>query len=113
MKAFRSARMKYEGYLKSENKKEYVSEKVSKVLQISSDIENRYSKCSTLERTIKMLGVDFIQCIDSTEEKDDTRLVKRGNTLKRKSEEETKSELDILLNYVKTLKEKKRKLLHQ
>ena len=60
MKAFRSARMKYEGYLKSENKKEYVSEKVSKVLQISSDIENLYSKCSTLERTIKMLGVDFI-----------------------------------------------------
>ena len=59
-----------------------------------------------------MLDTDFIQCIKSTEEKDDMSLVKKGNTLKRKSEE-TKSELDIFLNEVKNLKEKRRKLLHQ
>ena len=46
------------------------------------------------------LDTDFIQCIKSAEEKDDISLVKKGNTLKRKSEE-TKSELDILLNEVK------------
>ena len=39
-------------------------------------------------------------------------LVKKGNALKRKSEE-TKSEVNILLNEVKNLKEKRRKLLHQ
>ena len=39
-------------------------------------------------------------------------LVKKGNALKRENEE-TKSELDILLNEVKNLKEKRRKLLHQ
>ena len=38
--------------------------------------------------------------------------VKKINSIKSKSEEE-KSELDILLNEVKNLKEKKRKLLHQ
>ena len=59
-----------------------------------------------------MLDTYFIQCIKSAEEKDDMSLVKKGNALKRKSEE-TKSELDILLNEVKNLKEKRRKLLHQ
>ena len=102
MKSFRSARMKYEGYLKSDKEKESASEKETQVLQVSSDIENLCSKCSTLERTIKMLYIDFIQCIDSTEEKDDI-----------KAQKETKSELDILFNYVKNLKEKRRKLLHQ
>ena len=38
--------------------------------------------------------------------------VKKINSIKSKSEEK-KSELDILLNEVKNLKEKKRKLLHQ
>ena len=59
-----------------------------------------------------MLDTDFIQCIKNAEEKDDTSLVKKGNALKRKSEE-TKSEIDVLLNKVKNLKEKIRKLLHQ
>ena len=54
-----------------------------------------------------MLDTDFIQCIKSAEEKDE-----KGNALKRKSEE-VKSELDVLLNEVKNLKEKRRKLLHQ
>ena len=39
-------------------------------------------------------------------------LVKKGNAVKCKSEE-TKSELDNLLNEVRNLKEKRRKLLHQ
>ena len=51
-------------------------------------------------------------CIKSAEEKEDMRLVKKRNALKRKNEE-TKSELDILLNEVKNLKEKRRNLLHQ
>ena len=55
MKAFRSTRMKYEGYLKSDKEKESASEKETQVLQVSSDIENLCSKCSTLERIIKML----------------------------------------------------------
>ena len=38
--------------------------------------------------------------------------VKKINSIKSKSEEK-KSELDILLNEVKNLKEKKTKLLHQ
>ena len=59
-----------------------------------------------------MLDTDFIRCIKSVQEKDDISLVKKGNALKRKSEE-TKSEVDILLNEVKNLKEKRRKLLHQ
>ena len=59
-----------------------------------------------------MLDTDFVQCIKSAQEKNDMNLVKKGNALKRKSEE-TKSELDILLNEVKNLKEKRRKLLHQ
>ena len=59
-----------------------------------------------------MLDTDFIQCIKNAEEKDDMSLVKKGNALKRKSEE-TKSEIDVLLNKVKNLKEKIRKLLHQ
>ena len=59
-----------------------------------------------------MLDTDFIWCINSVEERDDMSLVKKGNALKRKSEE-TKSEVDILLNEVKNLKEKRRKLLHQ
>ena len=104
MQAFRSARMKYEENLKSEKEKKSVGEKETQALQISSDIENLCSKCSTLERTIKMLDTDFIRCIKSAEEKDDTSLVEKGNALKRKSEE-TKSELDILLNEVKKLKE--------
>ena len=104
MQAFRSARMKYEENLKSEKEKKSVGEKETQALQISSDIENPCSKCSTLERTTKMLDTDFIRCIKSAEEKDDTSLVEKGNALKRKSEE-TKSELDILLNEVKKLKE--------
>ena len=104
MQAFRSARMKYEENLKSEKEKKSVGEKETQALQISSDIENLCSKCSTLERTIKMLDTDFIRCIKSAEEKDDTSLVEKGNALMRKSEE-TKSELDILLNEVKKLKE--------
>ena len=112
MKVFRSARMKYEEYLKSEKEKKSVSKKETQALQISSDIENLCSKCSTLEWTIKMLGTDFIQCIKSAEEKDDMSLVKKGNAVKCKSEE-TKSELDNLLNEVRNLKEKRRKLLHQ
>ena len=103
MQAFRSARM-YEENLKSEKEKKSVGEKETQALQISSDIENLCSKCSTLERTTKMLDTDFIRCIKSAEEKDDTSLVEKGNALKRKSEE-TKSELDILLNEVKKLKE--------
>ena len=59
-----------------------------------------------------MLDTDFIWCINSVEERDDMSLVKKGNALKRKSEE-TKSEVDILLNEVKNLKEKRRKLLYQ
>ena len=59
-----------------------------------------------------MLDTDFIQCIKSAEEKDSLSLVKKGDALKHKSEE-TKLELDILLNEVKNLKEKRRKLLHQ
>ena len=59
-----------------------------------------------------MLDTDFIWCVNSVEERDDMSLVKKGNALKRKSEE-TKSEVDILLNEVKNLKEKRRKLLHQ
>ena len=51
-------------------------------------------------------------CIKNAEEKEDMSLVKKGNALKRENEE-TKSELDILLNEVKNLKEKRRKLLHQ
>ena len=76
MKAFRSARMKYEGYLKSEKEKESASKKETQVLQVSSDIENLCSKYSRLKRTIKMLYIDFIQCIDSTEEKDDIKAQK-------------------------------------
>ena len=104
MQAFQSARMKYEENLKSEKEKKSVGEKETQALQISSDIQNLCSKSSTFERTIKMLDTDFIRCIKSAEEKDDTSLVEKGNSLKRKSEE-TKSELDILLNEVKNLKE--------
>ena len=69
MKAFRSARMKYQDNFKSEKEKKSVSEKETQALQISSDIENLCSKCSALERTIKILDTDFIQCFKSTEEK--------------------------------------------
>ena len=55
MKPFRSARMRYEEYLKLKKGKKSVSEKETQVLQISSDIENLFRKCSTLEQTIKML----------------------------------------------------------
>ena len=106
MKAFRSARMKYEENFKSEKEKKSVSEKETQALQISSDVENLSSECSALERTIKMLVTDFIQCFKSTEEKDEMSLVKCKS-------EETKSELDISLNEVKNLKEKRRKLLNQ
>ena len=112
MKVSRSARMKYEEYLKLEKEKKSVSEKETQALQILSDTENQCSKCITLKQTIKMLDTDFIQCIKNAEEKDDMSLVKKGNALKRKSEE-TKSEIDVLLNKVKNLKEKIRKLLHQ
>ena len=87
MKAFWPARMKYEEYLKLEKEKKSAIEKETQALQISSNIENLCSKCSTLERTIKMLDTDFIHCIKSAEEKDDMSLVKKGNTLKHKSEE--------------------------
>ena len=65
-----------------------------------------------------MLDTDFIQCVKSAEEKDDMSLVKKGNALKKRNalkrkSEETKSELDILLNDVKNLKGKRRRLLHQ
>ena len=46
MKAFRSARMRYEEYLKSENKKKSVSDKETQALQISSDIKNLCTKCT-------------------------------------------------------------------
>ena len=69
MKAFRSARMKYQDNFKSEKEKKSVSEKETQALQISSDIENLCSKCSALERTIKILDTDFIRCFKSTEEK--------------------------------------------
>ena len=112
MKVFGSARLKYEKYLKSVKEKKSFREKETQVLQISYDIENLCSKCSTRERSSKMLDTGFIQCIKSAEEKDDISLVKRGNTWKSKREE-TKSALDILLNGDKDLKEKRRKLLHQ
>ena len=112
MKAFGSARLKYEKYLKSVKEKKSFREKETQVLQISCDIENLCSKCSTRERSSKMLDTGFIQCIKNAEEKDDISLVKRGNTWKSKREE-TKSGLDILLNGDKDLKEKRRKLLHQ
>ena len=112
MKAFGSARLKYEKYLKSVKEKKSFREKETQVLQISYDIENLCSKCSTRERSSKMLDTGFIQCIKSAEEKDDISLVKRGNTWKSKREE-TKSALDILLNGDKDLKEKRRKLVHQ
>ena len=65
-----------------------------------------------------MLDTDFIQCVKSAEEKDDMSLVKKGNALKKRNvlkrkSEETKSELDILLNEVKNLKKMRRRLLHQ
>ena len=60
--------------------------------------------------SVKMLDTDFIQCIKSAEEKNFMSLVKKGNTLKRRNEER-KWELDILLNEVKNLKEKRRKLI--
>ena len=110
MKAFRSARMKYEEYLKSEKEKKSVSDKETQALQISSDIKNLRTKCT--KRTIKMLDTDFIKCIKSAQEKDDMNLVKKENALKRKSEE-TNLELDVLLNEVKNLNGKRRKLLHQ
>ena len=112
MKTFRSARMKYEEYSTSEKEKKSVSEKETHAVQISSDIENLCTKRSILKQTIKMLDTDFIQCIKSKEEKDDMSLVKKGNALKRKSEE-TNLKLDILLNEIKNLKEKRRKPLHQ
>ena len=59
-----------------------------------------------------MLDTDFIKCIKSAQEKDDKNLVKKENALKRKSEE-TNLELDVLLNEVKNLNGKRRKLLHQ
>ena len=57
-----------------------------------------------------MLDLDFVQCIKLAEEKNDMSLVKKGNALKRKSEE-TKSELEILNSQLKVLKEKRQKLL--
>ena len=45
MKTFRSARMKYDEYLKLEKEKKSVSEKETQALQISSDIEELCSKC--------------------------------------------------------------------
>ena len=52
MKACRSARMKYVGHLKSEKEKKSVGEKEAQALQISSDIENLCSKCSTLSEPL-------------------------------------------------------------
>ena len=48
MKAFWPARMKYEEYLKLEKEKKSAIEKETQALQISSNIENLCSKCSTL-----------------------------------------------------------------
>ena len=73
--------MKYKEYLKLEKEKKSISEQETQALQISPDIKNLCSRCSTLKRTIKMLDTDFIQCIKSAEEKDDISLVKKGNTL--------------------------------
>ena len=55
--------MKYEEYLKSKKEKKSVYEKETQAFQISSDIENLCSKCSTLYQTINMLDTYFIQCI--------------------------------------------------
>ena len=112
MKAFQSARMKCKKYLKSGKEKKSVSDKETQALQILSNNKNLYTKCSTLNQTIKMLDTDFIQCIQSAEEKDNMFLVKKGNALKRNSEE-TNFELDILLNEVKNLRKKRIRLLHQ
>ena len=46
MKAFRSAKMKCEEYLKLEKEKKSVSDKETQALQISSDIKNLCTKCT-------------------------------------------------------------------
>ena len=110
IKAFRSARVKYQEYLKSQKEKQSNNEKETRANHITADIESLSSKCKTLERTIKMLDSDFVECIKTAEKKNDMSLVKKGNALKRKSEE-TKSELDTLSDQIKVLKEKRRKML--
>lgn len=110
LKAFRSARVKYQEFMKSQKEKKSITEKEIISNHLTSDIESLSSKCKTLERTRKMLDLDFVQCIKLAEEKDDMSLVKKGNALKRKSEE-TKSELEILTSQLKVLKEKRQKLL--
>ena len=111
MKTFRSARMKYEEYLKSEKEKKSVSEKEPRPSRYHPILKTCVASVAHLKEPIRC-WTDFIQCIKSAGEKDDMSLVKKGNTLKRKGEE-TKSKLDILLNEVKNLKEKRRKLLYQ
>lgn len=110
VKAFRSARAKYIEFLKLQKEKRANTEKETRADHMTADIESLSSKCKTLERTIQMLDTEIVQCIKTAEEKDDMTLVKKGNALKRKSEN-TKSELDILNGQIKDLKEKRRKIL--
>ena len=79
MKVFRSARMKYEEYLKSVKENKSVSEKETQALQISSDIENPCSKCSIIERPLKCWTQILSSGIMSAVEKDDMSLVQKGN----------------------------------
>lgn len=111
IKAFRSARMKYEEFLKSKKEMKSANEVETKAHQISSDIEKLKVQCKTLERTVEMLNTEFVDCIKHAEEKNDMSLVKKGNALKRKSEE-SKSELEILSKQIEDLKQKRKKLLH-
>ena len=87
LKAFRSARVKYQEFMKSQKEKQSITEKEIISNHLTSDIVNLPRKCKTLEHTRKMLDLDFVQCIKLAEEKNDMNLVKKGNALKRKSEE--------------------------
>jgi len=84
IRAFRSARMKYEEFLKSKKEMKSVNEAEMKALQISSDIEKLNAHCKTLERTVEMMNTEFVDCIKLAEEKDVMSLVKKGNALNAK-----------------------------
>ena len=78
----------------------------NKKLAISEDLKNVQRKCSVLEKYIKDVEMESAKCFEQAEKSNDMALVKKGNALKRSSND-SKSELLKLEEVQKDLKEKR------
>ena len=109
IKAYTKSHMLYVQHLVEEKKKKVLNEAEVQTSAISSDIDVLSQKRRQIKSAMQMMNDEFIECMKLAEQKNDMRVVIKGN--RRKSEsEDLQKELSVIEGQISDMQEKKRNL---